>query len=177
MKMNNLKTGKAILSIVLALLTTGIQAQRGYGMHPGHGVMADSAIHSHAIPNLTIEQEKMISTLRTTHQKEMTNYRNDLAIKQAELQKYLSADKPDMNLINKTIDETGRLTTEMQKKRIANQLDIRNLLTDEQKAAFDNKQVNRGYGAGRGRGTWEFDGRQNGSGMNHGGHGNLYPGK
>jgi Spy/CpxP family protein refolding chaperone len=67
----------------------------------------------------------------------MTTYRNDMAIKRAELQKYETADKPDMTLINSTIEDIGKLNTEMLKKRVAHELAVRSLLTDEQKAAFD----------------------------------------
>lgn len=154
MKMNYVKTRKVLLGVTLALIAISMKAQQGYGIRSGLGYGRDSGIYAHAIPNLTVDQEKKINELRTVHLKEMTNYRNDLAIKQAELQKFKSTDKPDMNLINKTIDETGKLTTEMQKNQVAHQLTVHNLLTDEQKIAFDNRRRNSGSFNGRGmRGT------------------------
>jgi Spy/CpxP family protein refolding chaperone len=157
-----LRTGKAMLIGSIILLTGGImQAQHGYGKQSARYVRHDSGFHAPGIPNLTDEQQKKIETLKLSHQKEMTGYRNDMAIREAELRKYRSADKPDMVLINKTIDEIGRLYTEMQKKRVSHEMAVRNLLTDEQKIAFDAHRTFRGYHQGRGM--------RNGGGLPHGG--------
>jgi Spy/CpxP family protein refolding chaperone len=152
MKMNAFKSVGLISGLALALMTGSLQAQHGYGMHRSHGSRPDSGTRAHMVPDLTVDQEKKISELRTSHQKEMTNYRNDLAIKQAELQKYKTAEKPDMALINKTIDEIGKLSTDMHKKRVSHELAVRNLLTDEQKAAFDARRTL--GGTGRNYGNW-----------------------
>jgi hypothetical protein len=42
-----------------------------------------------------------------------------------------------MAQINKTIDEIGKLRTDMQKKSVSQELAVRNLLTDEQKSIYD----------------------------------------
>ncbi|HJZ39315.1 MAG TPA: periplasmic heavy metal sensor [Bacteroidales bacterium] len=150
MKITITKTGTFMLGVALAIMTTGLQAQRGNGMHSRQGFRADSGVYAHRMLNLTADQDEKITALRIVHQKEMMNLRNDKAIKQAELQKYRSADKPDMTQINKTIDELGKLTVEMQKKSVAHELAVRNLLTDEQKAVFTLRHHNREFGEGRG---------------------------
>ncbi|MBN2434875.1 MAG: periplasmic heavy metal sensor, partial [Spirochaetes bacterium] len=72
-----------------------------------------------SIPSLTQEQEQEITKLRTAHMKEMNNFRNNLAIKRAELRKLQTADKADMDAINNTIDEIGTIRTKMAKIRAA----------------------------------------------------------
>jgi Spy/CpxP family protein refolding chaperone len=133
---NRMLLGMGILMMAL----TGAQAQRGYNIHSARHYRADSGIYACSHLKLTDEQESRITGLRITHQKEMTAFRNDLAIKRAELQKYKSADTPDVSLINRTIEEIGKLTVEMQKKRAAHELAVRELLTDEQKAVFDSQE-------------------------------------
>ncbi len=117
--MNYLTTGKVILGLTLMLLTTGIQAQPGTRMHAQQRSAGDSGMYRHAIPNLTADQKQKIDALRVAHMKDMNAYRNDLAIKKAELQKYKTSDKPDMVLINKTIDDMGQIRTDMQKKLVS----------------------------------------------------------
>lgn len=149
MKINNSNFGKVMLLITLSFIAINTQAQRGYdGMPPGMRHSQDSMRQAHNRLNLTDDQEKKISELRTAHQKEMTAFRNDMAIKEAELQKYRSADKPDMTQINKSIDEIGKLRTDMQKKRVTHELAVRNLLTDEQKAIYDTRRgsISQGFG-------------------------------
>ncbi|MBN1789162.1 MAG: Spy/CpxP family protein refolding chaperone [Bacteroidales bacterium] len=167
MKMNGSKTAKVVMGIALALIaTTSINAQHGYGMHPGRFYRSDSGLCAGSIPDLTDDQAKKITALKTTHQKEMVNYRNDLAIKRAELQKFKSADKPDVALVNKTIDEIGKLTTEMHKKQVSHELAVRDLLTEEQKAALNSRRGFRDFGEGRR--IRDFDGPHDGPGMNRG---------
>jgi Spy/CpxP family protein refolding chaperone len=137
MKMNLLNTAKVMTGVVLVLVSAGLKAQPERGMRHEMFGRPDSIRHVAMIPNLTEDQQKKISDLRTAHQKDMLNLRNDLAIKEAELKKYRTADKPDIALINKTIDEIGKLRTDMEKKRVSHELAVRGLLTDEQKTAFD----------------------------------------
>jgi Spy/CpxP family protein refolding chaperone len=137
MKMNLLNTVKTMTGMVLLLMSAGLNAQPEHGMrHESYG-RSDSVRHTAMIPDLTEDQQKKISDLKAAQQKAMVNFSNDLAIKKAELQKYRSADKPDMALINKTIDEIGKLRTEMEKKQVSHEMAVRDLLTEEQKTAFD----------------------------------------
>jgi Spy/CpxP family protein refolding chaperone len=137
MKTNLLNTVKVMAGTALVLISAGLKAQPEHGMrHEMYG-RSDSIGHIAIKPNLTEDQQKKISDLRSAHQKDMLNFRNDLAIKEAEFQKYRTADKPDIALINKTIDEIGKLRTDMEKKRVNHEMAVRGLLTDEQKTAFD----------------------------------------
>jgi Spy/CpxP family protein refolding chaperone len=157
MKNKYLNSGKTLLLITMAFISVSTQAQRGYGMRQGQAFRNDSLRPAHAMLNLTDDQQKKMDELRTSHLKEMTSFRNDLAIKEAELQKYKSADKPDVATINKTIDEMGKISTEMMKKKVAHQLAVQNLLTEEQKAIFNSRPSTGKFG-GPGGGMHERDG-------------------
>lgn len=128
-----------LLAMAFLFMCTNIFAQ------PRLGFWSDSVFnqgwgrYARNMLNLTEDQEKKIEELRAANQKEITDIRNDLAIKRAELQKLRSAENPDINQINKALDEIGRLNTEITKKNVALEYEILNLLTDEQKAYYQSR--------------------------------------
>lgn len=130
-----------------------------------------------AIPDLTEAQETKIESLRTAHWKEMQNYRADLMVLRAEMQKLQVNDNADVDAIDKKIEAMGKIRTEMQKAANHHRLEVRELLNDEQKAWFDRRGKRfgqRGYGPGYGRrgdgfhrGGRKGYGRGNGAGMRY----------
>ena len=96
------------------------------------------------IPDLTEEQEEQIQNLRTEHMKTVLPLRNQLAEIQARLHTLSTAENADMNQINRTIDEMGEIRTRMMKEGAAHKQDIRKMLTDEQRVAFDSRPAPRG---------------------------------
>jgi Spy/CpxP family protein refolding chaperone len=154
--------------MAIVMMTGAAIAQPMQGMRHAQAGRGEGS-PMHVALNLTEDQQKQITALRITHQKEMVQLQNDMAIKRAELQKYKTAEKPDMAQINSTIDAIGKLNTEMQKKMVVHQLAVRNLLTEEQKLAFDA----RGQHGGMGRGFCEECGRGAGKqgGVSPGEHG------
>ncbi len=107
-----------------------------------------------AIPDLTEEQETKIESLRTEHWNKMKNYRADLMILKAEMQKLQVSDNPDGEAIDNKIEAMGKIRTEMQKASNHHRLDVRKLLTEEQKAWYDSRGKRfgqRGFGSGQGR--------------------------
>lgn len=158
MKSKIISFRKMMAVLVGMMLTVSLMAQRGYG--PGR-FSTDKPGMGHfcqAIPDLTPEQEKQISELRTMQMKEMNDYRSDLSIKQAELHKLQTADKVEMDKINAKIDEIGKIKTEMAKKRAAHIQKVRILLTDEQKVIFDSRHGKPGPGMRMGRGRFHGTG-------------------
>ncbi len=160
--MKNVKFGTIGMLLIAMLLSvnTNVLAQKGYGN--GQGIGNGPGFFCNNIPNLTADQQTKIDELRITHLKEMQNSRNQLAEKQARLQTLRTADKADMNTLNKTIDEIGVIRTSMQKNREEHLQDVRNLLTDDQKVYFDNFKRGRGYGQSycRGNGQGRGQGRR-----------------
>jgi len=149
MKTSIVNTGKVMMGLAIVLFSAAMQAQPGSGYHHGGDDGTGYSRNTTAIPNLTEEQKQKITALHTSHQKEVLNLRLDLDIKAAELQKLKSAENPDVSLINKTIDEMGKMRTEIEKKKVALGIAVRKLLTDEQKAAWDMHAENRCMGRNR----------------------------
>lgn len=146
---NLVKTGALIFVLLISLSITA-QVRPGFGQANGQVFY-----RCNNIPNLTAEQQTKITALRTAHLKKMQNYRLQMAQKRVELQTLRVADKPDMNAINKTIDEISVIRTQMMKDREKHRQDVRNLLDQDQKVYFDSFNRGRacmGYGMGRGFG-------------------------
>ncbi|MDZ7315843.1 MAG: periplasmic heavy metal sensor [candidate division KSB1 bacterium] len=87
--------------------------------------------------NLTDEQEKAFKKIDLSFRKETVALRNDLQIKQLELQAELSEDKPDAKKIESLIDDIAKLRAAIQKKRISAHLQKRNLLNADQRKILD----------------------------------------
>ncbi len=103
------------------------------------------------IPDLTDEQQESINELRTVHLKKANLLRAQIQEKRAQLNTLRLGDKPDMDEINRTIDETTDLRAELMKEREAHHQAIRAQLNDDQKVWFDNRQ-GRGKGFGQSKG-------------------------
>lgn len=118
----------------------------GQGWH-----QQNNQIWNSHIPNLTEDQQKKIEKMRTANMKEMIQFRNVMAEKSAHLNTLRTADKVDMNAINKEIDVIGAISTKMMKKREAHRQSVRQILTDEQKVYFDSRR-GKGFKGGKGIG-------------------------
>ncbi len=164
---------KRLLSMSLLVLTVSALIATSFNnayAQRGNRPMRDSARFERGIPNLTAEQKTKIQVLRVKHQKEVTPLRNELAEKKAHLRTLNSVEKPDINAINKTIDEMSVLQTKIMKSNASHRLEIASNLTDEQKVFFNShqgkmKNGKRGHGMGNGRGN----------GMGNGNRGNNCP--
>lgn len=161
--MKKLLSKSLLVLMVSALIATSFSnayAQRG------NRPMRDSARFERGIPNLTAEQKTKIQTLRVKHQKEAIPLRNELAEKKAHLRTLQSVDKPDMNAINKTIDEISALQTKIMKSKASHRIEVASNLTDEQKVFFNSHQGKmekgkRGNGMGMGYGRGNGMGKEN----------------
>jgi Spy/CpxP family protein refolding chaperone len=167
-----MKRIKFLTAIALMIGFTAIAgnalAQRGQG----RGMMNNpdkSPRMEQCVLNLTPEQDAQIAELRTNHLKEVTPLRNELGEKRARLRTLQSTDKPDLNAINKTIDEMGAIRTNIQKKGAAHRAEVSSLLTDVQRVNFNARKTGRmgqrgqgamgrgmGNGMGRGMGNCQY---------------------
>ena len=130
-----------ILSLALLLMMVlGVNAQPGnqgnQGMRPGMNkqmpMMSAPQRMAKAL-NLTNEQKDAFKKILLAMQKEIKPIRNEIGEAAAHLKTLTSVDKPDINAINKSIDKIGALKIEIAKIRLKNRLDMRALLTDEQR--------------------------------------------
>jgi Spy/CpxP family protein refolding chaperone len=97
----------------------------------GHGK------HMPMIPGMTEQQKEQMEQLRTEHLKVMLPLKNQLQEKMVRLHTLSTAEKVNMNDINKKIEEIGELKIKMMKEQAAHRQDIRKLLTEEQRVMFD----------------------------------------
>lgn len=157
--MKRLLLKSLLVLMVSALLTTSFS---NVYAQCGNLPMRDSARFERGIPNLTAEQKTKIQALRVKHQKEVTPLKNELAEKRAHLHTLNSVEKPDINAINKTIDEMSALQTKIMKSNASHRIEIASNLTEEQKVFFNSHQgkMNRGkrghgmrHGMGNGMGN------------------------
>lgn len=116
--------------------------------------------------NLTDEQKQKIDQMHLEHQKKVLSLQNQLGEKRAHLKTLTSADAPDAKAINALIDEIGGLNTQLMKARVNLQLQIRSLLTEEQRLHFDMDKPGCGMrGESRGKGMGHGRGERMGQGM------------
>ncbi|MEA3450854.1 MAG: Spy/CpxP family protein refolding chaperone [Bacteroidota bacterium] len=158
--MKHLKIGTIGMLFIAMLFSVNTFAQRGNGYGNGNGY--GQGYFCNNIPNLTTDQQTKITNLRTGHWKQMQASRNQLAVKNANLQTLRSSG--DINAINKTIDEMSVIRTNMQKNREQHFQDVRSILNADQQVYFDNFNSRRGNGRGYGRGNGRGYGRGNGRG-------------
>ncbi|MEQ8360243.1 MAG: periplasmic heavy metal sensor [Cytophagales bacterium] len=125
----------AVLLLSLPMMSMAQEAeqrQKGQEMHKDRMANIEERI-----PDLTEDQKENIKSIRLSAMKDMKPLRNELGEKEARFKTLRSADKPDMDAINKQIDEIAALKASISKREVKAQQDIRALLNDEQKMAFD----------------------------------------
>ena len=115
------------MTLSLAFAQPFNRGGQGFG-HPEKGLLG--------IPDLNADQMKKIQKLRLDFQKEMLPLKTKIKAAKLDLDG-LIMETADQKEIDKKIEEIGKMKIELEKKRIAHWMTIRNLLTDEQKAMFD----------------------------------------
>jgi len=171
--MKTLKFNTLFLMIATLLMSFSLDAnaQRpNKGQGQGQGMYQQNRQGMRCnIPDLTEAQQKKIAEMRVGQMKDMLMFRNSMAEKKARLNTLRTADKADMNAINKTIDEMGAIKTQMMKKREAHRQAVRQILTDEQRVIFDSRPMHGPKGGmmmgGHGKGKGQGQGQGMGMGM------------
>ncbi|MFW6328357.1 MAG: Spy/CpxP family protein refolding chaperone, partial [Bacteroidota bacterium] len=137
--MKNPGLKKLFIVAMSIMMSSALFAQRGSGYAQGK---------CYRIPELTEEQQEKINQLRTGHWNNMQEYRNQIRENRARYITLTSSPNPDENTINKNIDEWTSLKGEMMKERTGHLLEVKSLLTDEQKVWFDKFTTTQGRGQG-----------------------------
>ena len=138
-----MKTSKLnVLSILIAVILVSfnynaVAQNKGKGQGQGWN-QQNKQMHCN-IPNLTEDQQKKMMEMRVSNMHDMLQFKNTMAEKKAHLNTLRTADKVDMNAINKLIDEMGALKTKMMKKKEAHRQEVRKMLTDDQRVFFDSR--------------------------------------
>ena len=130
---------KATILALSLLLGTVVVAQRGPrdGDERRGGDRGDRMEMIMERLDLSEDQMAQIEDLKLDHFKSMQGVRNDLRIKQAELQAQVSADEPDATAVNNTVSAINDLRGQQFAAQVSHRLEVRNLLDEEQKVKFD----------------------------------------
>jgi Spy/CpxP family protein refolding chaperone len=153
--MEKIRIRAAGLFLMAIMISTGLNAQhyhRGGGFYP-RGMQRDS-IRPMSVNrlNLTEDQQKELTALRT----EQFNTMKPLRAKQAELSArentLLAQEEVDMKAVNELIDEQTDLLNQMKKLRIEHRLSVREILTDEQLMLMEQSRMRRDHFRSNGNG-------------------------
>lgn len=98
--------------------------------------------------NLTEAQRTSFKEGMIALQKQMQPLRNQLGEAEAHQKTLTTAEKPDLGAINKNIEKIGDLRVQMAKIQAKQRLEMRALLTDEQRLKFDLFRENMKNGKG-----------------------------
>jgi Spy/CpxP family protein refolding chaperone len=176
MKTSIIKTaGILFLSI---LMTTSLLAQRpnqgGRSLGPYGSGDGPGRTHRYAALDLSEEQQVEITTIRTTHYKEITPLKNKMAELKARERTLLSEETVDMKAVGKVIDEQTALTNSMRKLQVEHQLAVKGLLSDEQvlklqqRRQYAQRDGRRGNGGRKGAGIHDRQGSRRDAGYGRG---------
>ncbi len=134
-----MKTKKIFVIALVFFFALNIDAfaQRSpRGNHDGARMCLD-------IPELTQEQETKIKAIRTKRLNEATTHRAQMDELRAQKRTLRLAANPDMNEIEKVIDQMAGLRAEHMKASETHHQSIREILTPEQRTFFDSRTANR----------------------------------
>ena len=134
----------ALLIIVMGL-TFAVSAQAepdgGMGHGCGHGKEMERDGKHDSGPGwketLTDEQKLKVDKMHLELKKETGLLEARLGVEKAELAGLLVKDAADMKAIQKRLDEMARIKRDMMEKKYRHMLDVRAILTPEQRVSFD----------------------------------------
>jgi len=151
-----MKTRVMILAVLMGL-TTVVMAQpngKGEGKERNGGKQEMRADNQRGPGNdigLTDVQKEVFQKGRTETAKQVQPLHNQLGEARAHQKTLTTAEKPDMDAINKNIEKMGALQTEIEKIQTKHRLEMRAQLTDEQRVKMDNAGHRKGGEKGGGR--------------------------
>lgn len=96
----------------------------------------------------TEEQREKMKELRLASAKEIKPIKNELNELRAKQRTLTTAEKADLNSINKNIDQMSKLQADMKKIMAKQDQEIRAMLNDEQLLKYDAMKERRGRGKG-----------------------------
>lgn len=164
---------RGLMLVVLMGLTTVLFAQpngKGEGKPRKGGNQEMRGDHQRGPGNgldLTDAQKEAFQKSRVEIEKQLQPLRNQLGEARAHQKTLTTAEKPEMDAINKNIEKMGALQTEIEKIQTKHRLEMRAQLTEEQRLKMDKA----GFEKGRGRGEGRNESRDGGRGQmkNNGG--------
>ncbi|MEN6325524.1 MAG: Spy/CpxP family protein refolding chaperone [Syntrophomonas sp.] len=143
---------KKLTLTLLAVAIGLVLSMPVFAFGPGDGMGHGAGYHHHdsgwSQLNLSDAQKAKIEALQVAHRKEIRPIREKMFDKSVELRKMWLRENPDKDKILALQKEVRTLRDQLEDKATANKLEIRKVLTPEQRE----KLVNSGWGKGMGFG-------------------------
>lgn len=155
MKKNRLTTTALALTLALALImVTSVSAfaQKGGGQGKGRFNDDDGRGRMRMVEALELTDEQIAAhkDMKLESEKKLIPLHADLKLARLELNEMIANDASQSS-IDQKVDAVGKIRTQIQKIRVAERVQFRNSLTDEQKKKLETLPMGRGFG-GRGMG-------------------------
>ena len=142
---------KSLFSIVFILLMgLCIPFSGAFAQEEAKKSSKDKKQDRYADLGLTEDQLGKIRNLQMDFEKSVQPLKNEMREKTAKLKTAEMAARPDMTAIYKMIDDLALVHANIQKKEAATTQEIRKLLTDDQRAAYDTSQAKKGGKSSKG---------------------------
>ena len=151
-----------VISILLLAFNAPAFAQSGHSGEGGHGSKSHHGVTGHGksiheascwTETLTEEQKDQLAKLRLEKKKIKYLIKAQIKVKKVELATLVTQDNPDKMAIDRKIEEILELKREKMQKIYAIKLEIRKMLTPEQRILFDMKMLKKAY-MGKGHGHY-----------------------
>jgi Spy/CpxP family protein refolding chaperone len=133
-----------ILALSVLFVTTVLNPQL-YSQKRDHSKMTDSQMNLKEQLNLSEDQEKKIDGLRLSHEEAMIKFRSDLELKELEMRKLKSSEKLSRAEMINITKEISSVKNDMALARTNHQMDIYDLLDENQRKIWSDKQENFGH--------------------------------
>ena len=111
-----------------------------------HGDMHKRNHNAFGIPGLTEEQRAKMKDLRIAHFKDAQALHNQLGELKARQRSLTTMDNPNKQDIEANIDDITKVMNQLMKLQVNHKLQVRALLTPEQRIAYDMKHMDHGHG-------------------------------
>lgn len=166
---------------LILLMTASIAVAQRYGCGRGMGgwggcgwcEMGPNTFSPFGLPNLTQEQSGKLTNLQKKHIEETSQFRTALAVKGIEMDQLLDQLQPNTDEVLAKQKELSSLQAQLQEKCLRRQMEMRSLLSDEQRSEllnrFDRDDDQFGPGMGGGPRQGKGFGRGKGYGGGRGG--------
>ena len=127
---------KLLVAIIVVLgLSLSVMAQPNRRGNMAHRPMTDKS--GLQMLDLTDAQKDQIKEIHLAHMKDIQPLRDEVKINRVKVDALLKKDVPDMKEIVSLVEANGKLLTQIQVKGIEQKINVRSLLTDEQKIMYD----------------------------------------
>jgi Spy/CpxP family protein refolding chaperone len=144
MKTNKMITGIAVVIFTAGFIFTTNAQPVGQGLnkpYAGQRFKQDGPMAGNcALLQLTEEQQSKMATLRLNLTEKNLPLRNQLGELRAKKISLQTGDNQDLKAISKIIDEMSAIQAKIMKNAAEHRLEVRSLLTAEQKVMFDARQ-------------------------------------